>query len=331
MASDDPDPPDGAEVAVAFGLGLVVEQPTFAARGELGRIWRMETSSGSYAVKELFLEEPGDGRGDVAFQLAARAAGIPLAAPVVTPADEVMRRIGGRWVRVYEWVDIDPQAAVEDAVAGALLARVHLVNYPAEAIDPWYVDGVGAARWDEVVQLALDAKAVWAEPLARLVPDLLEAERSTVLPAASSTPTPSSIIRCHLDFHPQNVLVDRGGRAVVLDWENSGGAIPEREVMMALWEFVTIGDDDDLARRSAAFVDGYREAGGVFEARDGSVFAMAFAVQAHLLEFFARRALDARVSDEDRFRSDGWLQEMIALALTPNAAALVLDAVVSGR
>lgn len=320
----DPPPPDGASIAMVFGLGRVVEQPTFAARGELGRIWRMDTSSGTYAVKELFLDDPGDGREDVAFQLAAAGAGVPLPAPVATLAGDVICRVGDRRIRVYEWVDLDGDALVDDAAAGALLARIHLVGHPASATAPWYTDGVGEARWEDVVSQALASDADWAEPLADLVPGLLEAERSTVLPAARSVPFP--LIGCHLDFNPQNVVVDMEGRAVVLDWENSGGGVPEREVVMALWEFGTVGDDDDVLRRAAAFVRGYRDAGGVFEARDGSVFAMAFAVQAHLLELFARRSLDEQSSDEVRARSDGWLREMVARPLTPGAAENLLAA-----
>jgi len=232
--------------------------------------------------------------------------------------------LGTRWVRVYEWVDLDSEVAVGDAVAGALLARIHLVAYPADSIEPWYLDGVGATRWDGVVAAALEAETAWAQPLAALVPELLAAERSIVLPATAATP--SSVIRCHLDFNPWNVVVDARGRPVVLDWENSGGGVPEREVMMALWVFVTLGRND-LQARSAAFIAGYRDAGGRCNPRDSSVFATAFAVQAHLLEFFARHALDDQASDEDRARSDRWLKEMIALPLTLEAAERVLVAV----
>ncbi len=324
MSLDEPVPPDGDDIAAAFGLGRSLRELTFAGRGELGRIWRMDTDSGSFAVKELFLDDPGDGRDDVAFQRAMAMSGVPLPDPVLTPSGEVIRRLGTRWVRVYAWVDLDSEATVGDAVAGALLARIHLVAYPAASIEPWYLDGVGAARWDAVVAAGREAETAWAQPLAALVPELLTAERSIVLPAVASTP--SSVLRCHLDFNPENVVVDARGCPVVLDWENSGGGVPEREVVMALWEFVTSGRDD-LQARAAAFVAGYRDAGGRFHARDTSVFAMAFAVQAHLLEFFARRALDGQASDEDRARSDRWLTEMIALPLTPGAAEEIVAAV----
>ncbi|MFI6990992.1 hypothetical protein [Nonomuraea wenchangensis] len=39
-------------VAAAYGLGEPVGPAVYAARGELGRIWRLDTRRGSWAVKE---------------------------------------------------------------------------------------------------------------------------------------------------------------------------------------------------------------------------------------------------------------------------------------
>jgi Ser/Thr protein kinase RdoA (MazF antagonist) len=321
-------PDDAAAVADRFGLGRPIAEPAFAARGELGRIWRMATDAGTFAVKELFLDDPGDGRDDADFQLAAAAAGVPLPLPVRTPSGEVICRVGARHVRVYHWVDLDPTAPVDERTAGALLGRIHALRYPPTPVDPWYVAGVGVARWDEVVA-GLPERTPWAERLAGLVPDLLAAEREVVLPAMGE-PADADLIRGHLDFNPENVAVDADGRAVVLDWENSGGVVAQREVAMALWDFVTWGADGERRRadRVADFVDGYRSTGGTFDVGRGlEVFATAFAVQAHLLEFYARRAVDEAAGDENRRRSEHWLEEMTAKPLTLASASEALAAI----
>ena len=71
-----------AAIAAAYDLGDPVADPVYATRGEQGLIWRLDTRRGSWAVKELLLpmDEAAAGR-DVAFQLAAAAAGIPLPPP----------------------------------------------------------------------------------------------------------------------------------------------------------------------------------------------------------------------------------------------------------
>ena len=53
-----PRPPDAREAADAFGLGRVLGEPAVAARGEMGRIWRLETASGPWALKEVFRPLP---------------------------------------------------------------------------------------------------------------------------------------------------------------------------------------------------------------------------------------------------------------------------------
>jgi len=225
-------------VARRFGLGKVVAPLSFAARGELGRIWRMETVAGErYAVKELFLDDPGDGRADAAFQLAAAGAGVPLPLPRPAADGSVICRVDGVALRLYEWVDLDPSAGVDEATAGALLAGIHLLAAPVdEPMDPWYVDGVGERRWSDVLAAASSSAVAppWADALSAVVPELLRAETAVVLPALAEPADRSRLVRGHLDFNPENVAVDTAGEAVVLDWENSGPTVPAREDALAL-------------------------------------------------------------------------------------------------
>ena len=42
-------------IASAYGLGVLAGDPVYVTRGEQGLIWRLDTRSGSWAVKELLL------------------------------------------------------------------------------------------------------------------------------------------------------------------------------------------------------------------------------------------------------------------------------------
>jgi aminoglycoside phosphotransferase (APT) family kinase protein len=165
---------------------------------------------------------------------------------------------------------------------------------------------VGAERWDGLRARADAAGAPWGAALADRVPDLLAAEQLL----ATEPPVPDQ--RCHLDFNPENVLVDASGDVVVIDWENSGGGLPEQEVAQALVEF---GPD---------LLDGYRRTGGRFDPDGVDVFAMTFAVQGHLIDFYARRALDDPDGDNRR-RALGRLATMLPDLLTVEAATRLLD------
>lgn len=102
--------PDAASVARRYALG---ERPSLrgpVARGELGEVWRLETASGTFAVKQVF--EPvseSDARPAAAFQDAAVAAGVPAPAVVRSVAGDVLTEIGGQVLRMYSWVDVAAQ------------------------------------------------------------------------------------------------------------------------------------------------------------------------------------------------------------------------------
>ena len=298
---------DGQEIAAAFGLGDVVAGPTYAARGELGRVFRLGTSRGAWAVKELLgPPEPDDG-GDVPFQLAVLAAGVRIPRPVRTPAgDAIVTTEAGLRVRVYEWVDLDPSATPDPAEAGAALAAVHALGFPADGVHPWFCQPVGAERWEALLVAVSAAGVPWAGALRDAVPGLLAAESLIAAPSADV------VQRCHLDFNADNVLVDTAGRLVVLDWENSGGGEAAQEVAQVLVEL------------GPAAVDGYQGAGGRFEPTGPEVFGMTFAVQGHLVDLYARRALDDP-DPENRSRSEARLATMLPSLLTVAGARRLLQ------
>ena len=128
------------------------------AAGELGRIWRLETSTGTWAVKEIF--DPGSeakAQADVAFQEAALAAGVPMPRPIRSSGGAVLTEVeapGRRsMVRVYSWVDIaQPVRRAEATDAAAVLARLHALAIPDERpMDPWFREPVAADRWREIL------------------------------------------------------------------------------------------------------------------------------------------------------------------------------------
>jgi Ser/Thr protein kinase RdoA (MazF antagonist) len=320
-----PRPPDARQVAAVFGLGRVLAEPTVAARGEMGRIWRLETSSGTWALKEVFRPSPDSAdlaRRDAAFQQAALDAGVPLPPPIVAPDGRVLIEVGPadrrRTVRVYGWVDLlGRDAVVPIRDVAAILGRLHgLAIADARPIDPWFRDPVPADAWPALVARAHVAGVAWAATLERLIPDL-DVATAIARQALAATDgrlgahrTAAATITCHLDYNPENVLLDTSGRPVIVDWENSGPELPEQELASAVAEFV--GDPLD----TAAFLHPYAEAGGTARLRDRSSFAMVLIVQSALVRTYAERALDSSSTEEDRARSAHWVVDIAEHAFT---------------
>ena len=92
----------------------------------------------------------------------------------------------------------------------------------------------------------------------------------------------------------------------MLDWENSGPAAPVHELAMLAAEYGLV-DGTRLVRA-------YREAGGRASINGVDDFAMAVAVQGHLVFFYARRWL-AGLDAEDVERSLWRLEKMLGPGL----------------
>lgn len=304
-------------VARTFALGRAIEAP-YAARGELGYVFRLDTDAGRFAIKQLRLPPDEVVADDVAFQLALSRAGVPLPAPLLTPDGEAVA-VGpdGLGYRAYAWVDLDPAATVDPRAAGAILARVHRLAWPAGRPESWYVDPGPAERWAPVVDRARRARAAWAEALAGAVTALQDTQR------LAGSPDGGRPVRCHLDYNRENVLVDAGGRPCVLDWENSGPGLPGQELAQALTEF---GLSDPVALRELA--GGYADAGGPGRLTGLESFAMTYAVQANLLAFYAERALTG--DPADRPHSDWRVETMVEGLVTVAGATEILAIVGTG-
>ena len=115
---------DAAEIAARFSLGVAATLSGPVARGEVGQVWRLSTSRGTFAVKEPFEPIPADEvREHADYQEAAHAAGIP--APAVFRADDgdAFAELAGVQVRVFEWIDLrerDPN--VDPVQVGRIVA-----------------------------------------------------------------------------------------------------------------------------------------------------------------------------------------------------------------
>lgn len=287
---------DAGEVCAAYGLPAPDGPMRPAARGELGRIWRLPTTAGPVAVKDLFVPPaPARAAEDVAFQRAAAAAGVTLPEPLLRPDGAVLTVLrSGAVVRAYRWVELTPLGEVPVPRLAAVLARLHTAAAPVDRDPhPWYTDPVGAAGL---------ARLTGADPrLDAFLPEQLALE--ALLPAARR----GDERWCHLDLDPSNLARDPDGRFVVLDWENCGPCSPARELAQLAVQY------------GRPFLDGYREAGGPARLRGEDDFATAAAVQGHLLELYATRLRTPAGTDEQREsrdRAQHHLGEILAAPLT---------------
>ena len=185
----------------AFGWdGEVTLAP--GPRGALGQIWRLDAGPARFALKEIFGEPPSPAlvEAELAFARRAVEAGVRLPASHADRAGRYVLALPGTgsavaWLRLYDWVDLSPvdlAAPATPAALGALLARLHRCA-PAAPVEP---DGTAPDPWYHEAPAPPGLAGRLGERVAQL-PELC---------AAVGPADPATLILCHRDLHPENVL-----------------------------------------------------------------------------------------------------------------------------
>lgn len=297
---------DAAAIADRFDLGARAALSAGpVARGKQGAVWRLTTTDGRWAVKVPFGHEDEAALAPAAaFQEAAAASGVPAPRIRRTAGGALFAVAGGVRLRVYEWVDLrahDP--LLDPELVGAAVAATHRVpgaEHAAAFTDPdrWYLDPVGAGRWDALVAELDAAGAPFAADLAALRDELVALESWLAPPAAVRT--------CHRDLAGGNLVPTAAGGVCVIDWENGGTAGPAQELGVVLFEYARTDPG-----RARALVAAYEDAGGPARLTGHGDFTMLIAQLGHIAELAATDWLRPNDRSPDRSHAEAWIREVL--------------------
>jgi len=252
--------------AASFGLGEPRQALQFMARGQtnpLG-VFRLETQHGSFAVKNLGARLSA---GAVLIERAAHAAGVPMPEPLRSITGEVCLRApdAGRelWIRIYPWIDGEPGrwgVCAEEAshAVGVLMARVHGLRVPPEALEAVAWEPPGETGWRELAAAARARGLSWAEGLLEKLTVLLSLE-DEARAAARREVTPSQ-----RDYHPPNIIQRVDGERVLVDWDAAGPCDARREVILFALRWAGAIGAEPQRELVQALVRGYVAGGAAF-------------------------------------------------------------------
>ncbi len=288
-------------ICEAFDLGMVLNDPIPVSGGLIHRMWKINTNSGSFAIKELdatIMQRPGIHESYIKSEKIAaslKRKQIPAITAIIihnTPLFE----IDGIIVMVFPWVEGKTltlnQVTIEHAkLIGAVVAAIHAANIKPFDLPIPEAHFITAERWHALVDKALNKKLDWAIVAKNNLPNLMVWSETY---QTAKQRLNKRLIISHTDMDPKNVLWPDDTSPVLIDWEGAGLANPTAEIMNVAigWS----GETELLFRENifSSVIGGYCNSGGcIIESDMLDAFHGLIGGYLAWLEFNMSRSLDS--------------------------------------
>ncbi len=281
MSDDGTDLGLARQISDGFALGTP-RRMVREAQGAMGRVWRLDSESGSFAVKES-LRPDDTATFEIQLEFAAAVSEQANRAGVLVPRARRSRTgsfilpiYNGRadeptYVRVATWIDgwmgVDTAAAA--SWLGSTLAVVEtLPDPPTPPRDPWFQAWFTTVptidQWRDLTARGTRVGADWVSALTRHLPEFVD------LKALVGVPPADRLTVAHTDLQPKNVLTTASGYAL-LDWDDVAAASRDRVLARAIndWHLRAGVIDADSVHTTLA---SYRAGGGTGTLRNIDAF-----------------------------------------------------------
>lgn len=314
-----------AAVVDAFGLGAPLGPPRPVSGGRSHLMWRLATTTGEYAVKQLHRSTEAwwlrDYRVAARVEQVAFEAGIAMPEPIhpARPAAPLLAQVSvaGQLlgVRVHRWVPGEalpcgPPPAPVLRWVGATLAALHTLPVGLDPAQAVLYEPHSPHEWaDWLAERGAGAPEL-ARTVAGFLPDIEEA--TAHVEAARALVGPELALRyTHRDLKPDNVLLGAAA-PVLVDWDGAGPDFAQWEATRAALAFARTPTGWDRAAFELV-MRSYRGAGGLPVAPRAESFAGVLRQQLGAAAWLLWRALGYRpASPAERDAAREHLREMLA-------------------
>lgn len=257
-----------------FNLGQLVHEPLRVHGGLLHIMWRIDTSKGSYAVKQLSKNiNLKDEKIIRNYELTERIAnqfankGIP-AVYAISKDEKYLFIVDNTCYLLYPWVDarvldkdaINQKRALEIA---RILAMIHHISLNLAELDEPEFDIHSKQSLIELIDEAKRNKVIFSAELLKNRDVLLDINENYINDIAILR---DNIVISHGDLDQKNVMWTVENKPLLIDWESARKLNSTYEIINAAldWSGITTKFDKDLFR---SMIKDYRDAGGIIDKR----------------------------------------------------------------
>jgi thiamine kinase-like enzyme len=237
-------------------------------------MWKLDTSKGSYAIKQLSKDIKLTTKVKKAYELTEQIAdtfkqyGIPAISALAVQGHHLIE-IKGTAFLVYPWVDakvlnqdmISEKHALQIA---CLLAKMHLLNLPFSEMGDVEFD---IHPDDTIIQLINDA-IVFQASFASILKD--NQNRVITINHTYQNAIPllkEHIVISHGDLDQKNVLWDQNNTPILIDWESARKLNPTYEIINAALDWSGITSPKFNKQVCINMIQAYQIAGGKLDQR----------------------------------------------------------------
>jgi len=237
---------------VRLGFGAITAGPEKVAGGLLHKMWRVETASGVYAVKQLnpeIMKRPNIEHIYILSEMIASAYaadGIP-AIPAIKHEGCPLHQCGADMVMVYDWFDGAPVAvgSVERGRSfriGAMLASLHKYQPEISGLEPPLFKGFGEDHWQNLRQQANQKRPPWMSDFEPAFADIISLSAQYHQAAGALR---DELVISHRDMDQKNILWTADDSPAIIDWEAAGLTNPAMELFDGAlnWSGRAVGSD----------------------------------------------------------------------------------------
>lgn len=261
-------------ICATFNLGTPIDTPSPVHGGLLHSMWRLNTTLGSYAVKQLTtditLTPPVRHNYELSEQIAStfKTRGIPAICAFMHNNTHLFDCENNTFL-VYPWVNAQtlPQNTVSKTHAikiAHILTQLHTTNLHIPGLSEPQFDVHTNAEISALIEESASLTLPYAHELQQHKDDLLTMNDAY---QSSISTLKKLILVSHADLDQKNVLWDNQQNPILIDWESARNINPTQEIINAAFDWSGITTDSFSTKIFFNMIIEYKNAGGAIESR----------------------------------------------------------------